>query len=142
MFFLREISKGGVPQKKASSPSPEITEGKNRRNRPVYSSTRYLYRPDATDERVTGYQYMYENTCTVTWRQDSGMRIKRASASAMGPAAGFLPPYLANPSRIKDERLDRHNEEVWQIFVEITIPDGFSSKKEYRCEIAEFVVNR
>lgn len=57
------------------------------------------------------------NARSVTWRQGSRMLIERASASAMGPAIGFLPPYLANPSRITDERLDCHNEKVWQIFV-------------------------
>lgn len=74
------------------------------------------------------------NARTVTWRQDSRMRIERASASTMGPAAGFLRPYLANPTRIKDERLDCHNEKVWQIFAQV-ISDDYARNLYNLCYI-------
>lgn len=51
-----------------------------------------------------------------------GMRIERGSASAMGPYAQvFCRPIWcpASSSCIEDERLDRHNKEVWRIFLHI-----------------------
>lgn len=113
-IIARDI-RGRCTAEEGSSLSPEIAERKKRSSDVCSSTWGICIDQMLPDERATGCQ-MHR---TVTWRQDSRMRLERASASAMEPVVGFLPPYLANPSRIKDERLDCHNEKAWQIFVEI-----------------------
>lgn len=128
-------------RQKNTIPINDAGDWRREKNVSEYLGAReYLRRPDATGEcrRIPNARVAWhgarspENAARAWICINDGNRVM---------AEVFCPPYPANSVRIEDERLDRHNEEVWRIFVGISVQQDFSSTDErYRCEIAEFTV--